>query len=516
MKINADQFNKLTPREDHWIAGMRRGIEREALRVTPQGDLAQTPHPAALGQTVTHSAITTDYSESLLEFITPLCESPEQAERFLEDAQRETLKHMGDELLWPNSMPCRLPERERDIPLAQYGDSDIGRLKTIYRQGLAWRYGRRMQTIAGVHYNWSLPEAAWQDITGIENGSEARNRGYFLTLRGFRRHYWLLMWLFGASPALDKSFFGDADKAGSTALTSGATSLRMSDLGYHNKAQQTLGICFNALDSYADSLSRAVHQPWPDYDSIGIKENGEYKQLNNKLLQIENEYYSVVRPKQLQETGERPVKALRERGVSWLEVRCLDVDPWAKAGIRTSTMRFLDTFLTACALAENPRISHEECEQLEANQHRLASQGRTHGQKIWVAGAEVKILDAAEPLLKKLRQVAEQLDAHEGGSAHVAAVEEAMEHLELPKGLPSARAERRIQKDGFVEWTLKRAHKLKDELLSVDTAPDRKAVFDVMHAASIEAEQALPRSSGAAFDAFIHEYVNQPTGLADA
>ena len=231
---------------------------------------------------------------------------------------------MGDELLWPNSMPCWLPENEDDIPLAYYGDSDIGRLKTIYRQGLAHRYGRRMQTIAGIHYNWSLPEEAWIDLTGIEDGKAARDRGYFMTLRGFRRNYWLLLWLFGASPAMDRSFFGETERGNASRLVSGSTSLRMSDLGYQNKAQQTLGICFNALETYAETLSQAVHQPWADYEQYGTLVDGQWQQLSESLLQIENEYYSVIRPKQLQQSGERPVKALRERGVSWLEVRCLD------------------------------------------------------------------------------------------------------------------------------------------------------------------------------------------------
>lgn len=490
---------------------MRRGIEREALRVTPEGQLAQTPHPQTLGPAATHPAITTDYSESLMEFITPLCETPEEAVAFLEDVQRETLKAMGDELLWPNSMPCWLPDEETDIPLAYYGDSDIGRLKTIYRQGLAHRYGRRMQTIAGVHYNWSLPEAAWQDITGIEDGRAARDRGYFLTLRGFRRNYWLLMWLFGASPAMDRSFFGQSERNQASRLVSGATSLRMSDLGYHNKAQQTLGICFNALDSYANSLSEAVHQPWAEYQQVGTLVDGHWQQLNDNLLQIENEYYSVVRPKQLQQSGERPVKALRERGVSWLEVRCLDVDPWAPAGIRTSTIRFLDCFLLACALSENPRISSEECEQLEANQHRIAGEGRTHGQRIWVHGEEVKVLDAAEHLISKCRRVAEMLDQHEGGSAHVSAVDEAAENLVLPKGLPSARIERKVHEKGFLPWTLHRAEKLKDKLLAGETPPERLEQLAVMRATAIADEHQLQRSDPAAFDQFVRDYVNQPT-----
>ncbi|MGB0964713.1 MAG: glutamate--cysteine ligase [Litorivicinus sp.] len=512
MKISSEQFKKLAVREDHWVSGMRRGIEREALRITPEGKLAQTPHPQALGPAATHPAITTDYSESLMEFITPLCETPEEAVAFLEDMQRETLKVIGDELLWPNSMPCWLPEQEQDIPLAQYGDSDIGRLKTIYRQGLAHRYGRRMQTIAGVHYNWSLPEAAWQDITGIEDPQAARNRGYFLTLRGFRRNYWMLMWLFGASPAMDRSFFGETERGNASRLVSGATSLRMSDLGYHNKAQQTLGICFNALDSYAESLSNAVHQPWPEYQSWGTLVEGEWQQLNENLLQIENEYYSVVRPKQLQESGERPVKALRERGVSWLEVRCLDVDPWAPAGISTHTIRFLDCFLLACALSDNPRVSSEECLQLEENQHRIATEGRTHGQRVWVRGEEQKLTDAAEHILKKCRQVAEMLDEHEGGGAHVAAIDEAAEHLLMPKGLPSARIERKVHEKGFMAWTLGRAEKLKARLLEGETSPERLAQMAQMREQAIEAERTLPRSSPEGFNQFILDYVNQPTG----
>ncbi len=511
MKISSEQLNKLAPRDDHWLSGMRRGIEREALRVTPEGKLAQSPHPSDLGPAATHGAITTDYSESLMEFITPLCETPEEAVNFLEDVQRETLKAMGDELLWPNSMPCWLPDVEEDIPLAYYGDSDIGRLKTIYRQGLAHRYGRRMQTIAGIHYNWSLPDAAWQDITGLADPRAARDRGYFLTLRGFRRNYWLLMWLFGASPAMDRSFFGDTERSNASRLVSGATSLRMSDLGYHNKAQQTLGICFNALETYTESLSQAVHQPWPDYQQFGTEHNGEWQQLSDNLLQIENEYYSVVRPKQLQESGERPVKALRERGVSWLEVRCLDIDPWAPAGISTSTIRFLDCFLLACALSENPRVSSEECDQLEENQHRVATEGRTHGQRIWVHGEQRKLKDAAQHILKKCRHVAELLDAHEGGGAHLAAIDEAAEHLTLPKGLPSARIERKVHEKGYLNWALQRAEKLKDRLLSGETPPERLQALADMKTQAIADEQALKRSEPEAFNQFVRDYVNQPT-----
>ena len=509
LTIPPEQFAKLATRDDHWLSGMRRGVEREALRANPDGTLAVTPHPENLGPAVTHPAITTDYSESLLEFITPQCASAEEAVSYLEDLQRETLRHMGDEVLWPVSMPCVLPDVEEEIPLAYYGDSDIGRLKTIYREGLAWRYGRRMQCIAGVHYNWSLPEAAWQEITGIEDGQDARNRGYFLTLRGFRRHYWLLMWLFGASPAIDKSFFGE--KAGATKLVSGATSLRMSDLGYTDSAQQSLGICFNALHSYADTLADAVVEPYAAYEKIGTEVDGHFRQLSTALLQIENEYYSPARPKQLQERGERPVKALRARGVDWLEVRCLDVDPYSPTGIRASTMRFLDCFLLSCALGKNPRITQDECDQLDENQAEVAYEGRTHGKQIWVDGSQVKLLDAAEGLIKTIRRVAEALDEHEGGSAYTSAVDEVAENLSMPKGLPSARMERKIDQKGFVEWARERAVKHKERLLDGKTSDERLASLAEMKSQALSDEAALPRSQGADFSAFVKSYVDQPT-----
>ena len=167
-------------------------------------------------------------------------------------------------------MPCNLPD-ENAIPIARYGHSNVGRAKTVYRTGLSHRYGRRMQMISGIHYNFSLPEAAWP-LPGLGDASEA----YFALIRNFRRHAWLLLYLFGASPAVCASFVeGRAHElrelAPGTLYLPHATSLRMGRLGYLSEAQDSLAVSYNDLASYTASLYDALTKPHPAYEAIGIR-----------------------------------------------------------------------------------------------------------------------------------------------------------------------------------------------------------------------------------------------------
>ncbi len=342
------------------------GIERECLRVDAHGHLAMTPHPIALGSALTHPQITTDYSEALLEFITGTDQDPRNTLAELEAIHRFTYAKLGDEYLWSPSMPCPLPS-EADIPIAEYGSSNIGRLKHVYRQGLALRYGKTMQCIAGIHYNFSLPEALWPVLQADDGDTRSerdyRSARYIGLIRNFRRYSWLLMYLFGASPALDAGFLRgrphqlealDAD----TLYLPYATSLRMSDLGYQNNAQAGLTPCYDDLSSYTESLYRAVSTPYAPYEAMGIKDAaGNWQQLNTNVLQIENEYYSNIRPKRVTATGERPLQALRARGIQYIEVRCLDINPFLPLGIDLNEARFLDAFLLFCALADSPCLA---------------------------------------------------------------------------------------------------------------------------------------------------------------
>ena len=308
---------------------IRRGVEKESLRVTPAGALAMTPHPAPLGSALTHPHITTDYSESQLELITGVHATPEDCVRELREIHQYTYRCLGDEMLWVSSMPCGLPPEDQ-IPIGRYGRSNVGQAKSVYRMGLAWRYGRRMQTISGIHYNWSMP--------GLDSAR------YFSLIRNFRRHAFLLLYLFGASPALCACFVQGREHAlqrlsdGSLYLPH-ATSLRMGRLGYQSEAQASLAVSYNGLDGYAASLQEALTRPYPAYEALGIRgPDGAYRQLATSLLQIENEFYGTIRPKRSIFPGERPLHALRERGVEYVEVRLLDLDPFEPLGIGTDTM----------------------------------------------------------------------------------------------------------------------------------------------------------------------------------
>src|SRR5215468_11232143 len=174
------------------LAGLKRGIEKESLRVRNDASLATTPHPAGLGSALTHPNVTTDFSESQLELITGVNTSAEGCIAELTAIHQAVYRAIGDELLWCASMPCRLPD-EAAIPIGRYGTSNVGRAKSVYRTGLTHRYGKRMQMISGIHYNFSMPD-------------KRSNDDYFGLIRNFRRNSWLLLYLFGASPTVCASF----------------------------------------------------------------------------------------------------------------------------------------------------------------------------------------------------------------------------------------------------------------------------------------------------------------------
>src|SRR5437763_5417722 len=371
------------------LQGIRRGIEKESLRVRPDGSLAQTLHPAALGSALTHPHITTGFAESQLELITGAQTSVEKCLEELTQIHQVVYKAIGEEVLWCASMPCNLPS-DHLIPIGRYGTSNVGRAKTVYRLGLAHRYGRRMQAISGIHYNFSLP-----DVTDEQ---------YFGLIRNFRRASWLLLYLFGASPAACSSFVAGRnheliEPAPGKHSAPHATSLLMGRLGYQSDAQASLCVSYNDLEHYTASLYEALTQPYPDYEKIGIRNGDDYKQLNTTLLQIENEFYSTIRPKRRIQRGERPLHALRERGVEYVEVRLMDLDPFVPIGITEATCRFLDVFLLHCLLAASPPDTPREIREVRDNLQRVAHRGRETGLLLLRNGTEVPLADWAREVL---------------------------------------------------------------------------------------------------------------------
>lgn len=417
------------------IHGIRRGVEKESLRTQPNGALATTPHPKALGSALTHANITTDFSESQVELITGVHAAVQDCVDELTQVQQATVHALGDEMLWVSSMPCRLPEDDA-IPLGQYGTSNVGRSKTVYRMGLGYRYGRRMQTISGIHYNWSLPDVSSEQ--------------YFGLIRNFRRHAFLLLYLFGASPAVCSTFVAGRQHQlqalnAHTMYLPYATSLRMGRLGYQSDAQASLAVSYNSLEGYGRSLEEALTQAYPAYEAIGVRgPDGAYRQLATSLLQIENEFYGTIRPKRVIFPGERPLHALRERGVEYVEVRLMDLDPFEVVGINAQTMRFLDVFLLHCLLSDSPPDSPEEIAALARNQHCVAERGREPGLQLARGQSSVTLKDWGMELVAQFGPIAQAMDAAHGGSDYSQAVQAAVQGLEHPETLPSARVLRAI------------------------------------------------------------------------
>ncbi len=437
-----ERLRSLTPAV---LTGLRRGIEKESLRVRPDGALALTPHPKALGSALTHPHITTDFSEAQIELVTGVHTSVDACLEELERIHQFVYRHIVDEVLWCASMPCNLPD-EKAIPIGRFGRSNVGRAKTVYRIGLAHRYGRRMQTISGVHYNFSLPEAAWP-LAGLGDSNET----YFALIRNFRRHAWLLLTLFGASPAVCANFVeGRAhaleELAPGTRYLPHATSLRMGRLGYLSEAQDSLAVSYNDLESYTASLYDALTQSYPPYEAIGLRDDhvtgdvvDNYRQLATSLLQIENEFYSAIRPKRVIRPAERPLHALRERGVEYVEVRAMDLDPFSPIGIAADTVRFLDIFLLHCLLTQSPPDTPQEIEAIGRNKQSVAARGREPGLRLDRHGQMVEMSEWGGQVLAECEPIAVALDAACGGSAHRDALSAAVAALDNPSSLPSAR-----------------------------------------------------------------------------
>ncbi|MCG6575210.1 glutamate--cysteine ligase [Pseudomonas sp. AF32] len=492
------------------------GIERECLRVTDTGRLALTPHPEALGSALTNEQITTDYSESLLEFITPALSDPADTLASLDSIHRFVYSKLGDEYLWSPSMPCPLPAEE-EIPIAYYGTSNIGRLKYVYRQGLALRYGKTMQCIAGIHYNFSLPEKLWPLLRQAEaaemSDRDFQSSAYIALIRNFRRYSWLLMYLFGASPALDAGFLRgrphqleqlDPD----TLYLPYATSLRMSDLGYQSNAQAGLTPCYNDLASYTDSLRKAVATPYAPYVEIGTHRDGEWIQLNTNILQIENEYYSNIRPKRVTYTGERPIQALMARGIQYVEVRCLDINPFLPMGIDVTESRFLDAFLLYCGLNDSPQLENNECGNATSNFLTVVKEGRKPGLQLQRQGQSVDMQSWAIELLEKIAPLAALLDQSQGGDAHRQALEAQLAKVMDPSLTPSAQvlAAMAEHRESFAQFSLRQSKAHAEFFRAEPLAASEQAAFEEAARQSLDQQSELEQNEVGDFDVFVGSY----------
>lgn len=495
------------------LRGITRGYERECLRVDRSGTLAQTPHPLTLGSKLTHPWITTDYSEALLEFITPPSQDPAFPLQFLRDIHRYSAQQLQGEYLWAGSMPCVL-STDQAIPIADYGSSNAARFKYVYREGLGLRYGRQMQTIAGAHYNWSLPTDFW---LALQDGCCARNVGqafvserYFGLIRNFLRFGWLIPYLFGASPAICESFLQGhpsdlPELVPGTRYGPYATSLRMSDLGYQNRAQANLHVSVNSLAEYTQALEAAIRTPDPYYEQLGVRDGDHWKQLNANLLQTESEYYAGIRPKRV--GHDRPAKALQRDGVEYIEMRLFDLNPFIDIGIAPEQSIFADVLLLMCLFRDSPPITSREQSENDENKHRIVNYGRQPGLQLLVHNREQPFRSLAHELFDDMQPFADMLDAAYGGQRYSSTMQGLRTRIDQPDSTPSAQVlEAARTQGGFFNFGMQmaRQHTQALQAQALDAATTAKFVASVKD--SLQAQQKIDAAEQGSFEAFVAQY----------
>lgn len=523
----------INSRETGLLTKSQIGLEKESLRVSPAGKLAQTMHPCDLGSPLTHPYITTDYSEALAEFITPPCTDIQDALDFLRDTQRFVYGVLDDEqqgeLLWATSMPC-VVAGETSIPIAHYGNSNAGIMKTVYRRGLGHRYGRVMQVISGVHFNYSFPQDFWplyQDLEKragqrpgqhIDDTQDFISTSYFALIRNLQRFGWMVPYLFGASPAVCKSFLGGKPTPleafnENTYYEPYATSLRMGDIGYQNNQENETGIKANydSVDAYVASLAKATETPCPQYQQLGVMMNGRYEQLNANILQIENEYYSTIRPKQLAGPFEKPSHALKRRGVRYVELRSIDVNAYDPLGINEEQLHFLEAFLVFCLLHESPPISAQDRIDIDHNELAAAHRGRDPHLHLHRNGESVKLKDWAMEVVTAMAGVCELLDQGHTDGPYGKALAAQRAKIEDPEKTPSARmlAEMRAKGEGFFHFALRMSEQHKAYFQNLALTPQKAEEFARLAEQSWQQQQELEAANNEPFEEYLRRYQAQ-------
>lgn len=504
------------------LTQLNRGIEKESLRCDNNGLLAQSEHPKNLGSPLTHSKITTDYSEALLEFITPVQQSVSSCLQTLNDIHSFTFQELAkqNELLWQASMPCVLGE-EKNIPLAQYGTSNVAKMKTIYRLGLGLRYGRVMQTISGVHYNFSLNEKFWANYQKMLGDTQAiadfKSEQYFNLIRNFKRLAPIFVYLFGASPALCKSFIKNQNHQLQSFdehswYLPHATSLRMGDLGYQSKAQESLFVCYNSLDNYIATLRKGILEPYPSYAEAGTKDSqGNYQQLNTSLLQIENEFYSIIRPKRVAASGEAPVNALARSGVEYVEIRCVDVNPFAANGVSSETLRFLDLMLLYCLFSDSPKAEPAACKADHKNLRAVVNQGRDPELTVDINGQQQNFRNFAKQTLNDMQGLATLLDSLRANDVYSQVLQQQQDKTANSDLTPSAQVLAQMQKNqqSYGEFALAQSKHWQQHFLQNPLEADKQAVFEELSANSIASQKTIEAANQQCFDDYLKHYYQQ-------
>ena len=453
-----------------------RGIEKESLRVSKDNTISRADHPSSLGSALTNKYITTDFSEALLELITPTHSSVEGVLKNLDEICKFVVEETP-ETIWPSSIPCKI-EHEDSIRLADYGTSNSGLLKTLYRSGLSYRYGSMMQTVSGIHYNFSFSDAFFDNLRGEEDLQTFKNKSYLSLIRNFRRNAWMILYLFGSSPVVPKTFITDRknflqELNKEDLFLQYATCLRMSELGYMSKAQDNLYIAYNNIDEYLKDLKNALTKEHKRYGEVGVTKDGKRIQINTSIIQIENEYYSSIRPKRVTPPRERPINILRNQGIDYVEIRALDNNSFWPSGIDEDTSYFLEAYLITCFFGEDAKSTRDEIKELLVNWENVVKEGRNPKLKLLKNKEKVTIKDSGTKVIDSIRKIFEQMPLEMSDY-----VEKVMRSLNKQEGklndaalTPSGRIVSELQNNNktWEELNLELAEKHSQSLKSIET-----------------------------------------------
>ncbi|MBE9559812.1 MAG: glutamate--cysteine ligase, partial [Proteobacteria bacterium] len=292
-----------------------------------------------------------------------------------------------------------------------------------------------------------------------------------------------------------------------------ATSLRLGDIGYQNNKEDLAGIkaCYDSLDAYAESLQCAINTPYSGYEEIGVKVEGEYQQLNANILQIENEYYSTVRPKQILQGNEKPSTALKKRGVAYVELRSVDVNAFDPHGINSDQLHFLEVLMLFCLLEESPVLSKSEIDAIDENLVLVAHKGRQPGLELRRGEEKISLQNWASELCNMMKPVASMLDRANYCENYFSSVRSQIASVFDPELTPSARmlAEMRENDEGFFHHAQRMSkhhyHYYKTHALS----ENKIQFFEDAAKESLEKQQRIEADDNISFDDFLQNYFDE-------
>ncbi|MCK5834731.1 MAG: bifunctional glutamate--cysteine ligase GshA/glutathione synthetase GshB [Lentisphaeria bacterium] len=410
------------------------GLEKENVRVDLEGHLSSKPHPASFGDKLNNPYITTDFSESQVEVITPSVDTLEEAHDFLKALHNIVALELEDEYLWPLSSPPSLPP-EDEIKASSFGDSESGQKANAYRDYLTEKYGKTRQLLSGIHYNFSFKETFLQElfkISELDDYTLFKDSVYLKLSRNFFKHRWILIYLFGASPGVHESFtpccLDELDEVADKSFSyCCGNSFRNGPCGYKN------------MDVFNVS-----------YDTRADYVKGIRSLMADGTLINEKEYYSPIRLKAKDNVN--LLDSIEKDGIEYVEIRLLDLNPLDETGLSLEQLQFVHLFVLYCLFDLTNTITPQEMVDGDKNHERIAQLGRKHNVTLATANGEKLLKDQGLEIITDIRTVISKL--HIDKPEFIAVLDDAEACFEDKTKLISRQVDRGIRQDGFIQYNL--------------------------------------------------------------